>query len=318
MNNQLLFAPEDQDLENQDNKSSNTWKIAIIDDDILVHQVTKMVLEDYTFDGMPVEFIGAFSRKEGHKLFEEHNDIAVCILDVIMETDTAGIELAHDIREQLNNHTTRIVLRTGQPGLSIEEEIISKYCINDYKTKTELTSAKLRTVITSCIRTYVELSELNKAKDGMQYSMDICGSILSDPKYTSEATEYSKAIIESIPQLLNAINDNLKSDINGIVAIIDKNSSDQILAGKSEQGSLINQSVNNILPKNIQDFIANNAEPFITKIIDNDIISCIKKDDAIKSIVFLKGIQQLDDIETDILSSYLRTMLTALNNRFLF
>ena len=318
MNNQLLFAPEDQDSENLDNKPSDVWKIAIIDDDILVHQVTKMVLEDFTFDGKPVEFLGAFSQKEGYKLFEEHNDIAVCILDVIMETDDAGIKLAHDIREKLNNQNARIVLRTGQPGLSIEEEIISKYCINDYKTKTELTSSKLRTVITACIRTYVELSSLNKANNGLQQSMEICSAILSDPQYSSDITEYAKKVLSSVSEVISATNNQLNSDTVGLIAIVEESSSGQILASLNEQGNSFENTIAEVLPAKIQELIANASEQFTAEIIDSDLIVCIKKEDTAKCIAYLKDIAQLDDIETKVVSTYLRTMLQALAKRFLY
>ncbi|THB73673.1 MAG: DUF3369 domain-containing protein [Gammaproteobacteria bacterium] len=317
MNNQLLFAPEDQDFEEQDTNPIDAWKIAIVDDDILVHQVTKMVLEDFTFENRPVQFLGAFSQKEGYKLFEEHSDIAVCILDVIMETDDAGIKLAHDIREKLNNDTTRIVLRTGQPGLGIEEEIISKYCINDYKTKTELTSAKLRTVITSCIRTYVELNTLKNTKSGILKCMDICGSILSDPQYASNINEYSNVVLESLSEVLNSIDKNLAANINGLIAIVDKNSADQILASKSEHGSSGNYSLTEILPEAVQSFIENNSQPFAAEVINGDLIASMNKDDDVKCIAFLKWIPQIAHTEQETVSSYLHTMIKALVKRFL-
>lgn len=317
MNNQLLFAPEDQEFENSNDNPCNAWKIAIIDDDILVHQVTKMVLEDFTFDGRPVQFLGAFSQKEGYKLFEEHNDIAVCILDVIMETDDAGIKLAHDIREKLNNDTTRIVLRTGQPGLSIEEDIISKYCINDYKTKTELTSSKLRTVITACIRTYVELINLNNYNSGIKHSMEICGSILSDPSYSSEIAEYSKAVLDSVSDVLNATNSHNDLDVIGLIATISESSSEQILASINEQGSPLNKTIAEIMPANAQEFILNSSQQFAADIIDSDLVLCVKEESGTKCIAFLKDMAKLDDNETQVLLSYLRTMLQALTKRFL-
>jgi len=38
------------------------------------------------------------------------------LLDVIMETDQAGLDLVEFIRDTLKNETVRIILRTGQPG----------------------------------------------------------------------------------------------------------------------------------------------------------------------------------------------------------
>lgn len=319
MNNQLLFAPEDQGIQELSHKQSETWKIAIIDDDILVHQVTKMVLEDFMFDNQPVEFLGAFSQEEGYKLFEENDDIAVCILDVIMETDTAGIDLAQDIREKLNNSTTRIVLRTGQPGLSVEEDIISKYSINDYKNKTELTSSKLRTVITSCIRTYVEMTNLNKAKIGMRLCMDACGELLSSSEYSSDACEFAKKTLESIPKIFNQINSKINSDFNGLIASIDNSHlTSQILASRNEHGDFSGHKLTDILPDKVHSIITNSSCPLDVKIIDNSLISCHERADGTRCVTYLKDLPALDDTEQEILEAYLNTMMHALVKRFIY
>src|SRR5690606_156682 len=93
----------------------NTWKVAIIDDESQVHAVTRLVLGNTRIDDIPLEFLSANSAAEGLRLFKDHPDIALAFIDVIMETDEAGLELIHKIRNDLQNHTTRIVLRTGQP-----------------------------------------------------------------------------------------------------------------------------------------------------------------------------------------------------------
>lgn len=65
----------------------------------------------------------------------DNPDVAVCLLDVVMETEHAGLETANAIRSMLKNTFVRIVLRTGQPGQAPEETIIAEYDINDYKEK---------------------------------------------------------------------------------------------------------------------------------------------------------------------------------------
>lgn len=92
------------------------WKIAIIDDEEGVHDVTKLTLKTFNFEDRPVEFLSAYSGEEGLTLFRETPDIALAFVDVVMETDDAGLKLVDAIRNELNNHTTRLILRTGQPG----------------------------------------------------------------------------------------------------------------------------------------------------------------------------------------------------------
>ncbi|MGY8669342.1 response regulator, partial [Bradyrhizobium sp. UFLA05-109] len=118
--------------------TARKWKIAVIDDDPAVHDGTRFALSDYSLNGQGLEILSAYSAAEGRKLMREHNDIAAVLLDVIMETDVAGLELVEFIRNEVRNETVRIILRTGQPGQAPERRVIVQYDINDYKAKTEL------------------------------------------------------------------------------------------------------------------------------------------------------------------------------------
>lgn len=112
------------------NKSNTTqknfkdsWKILIVDDEIEVHKVTKAVLSDVVIEGKNLEFISAYSKAEAYDILKEIKDIVVVFLDVVMETDDAGLQLVKDIREEMHNDLIRIVLRTGQPGCAPESRI---------------------------------------------------------------------------------------------------------------------------------------------------------------------------------------------------
>lgn len=311
-NSQLLFAPDDMDFKEDLNESTAAWKIAIVDDDILVHQVTKMVLEDFKFDGLPIKFLSAYSAKEGYQLFKDHDDIAVCILDVIMETDTAGIELAHDIRGKLNNTSTRIVLRTGQPGLSIEEELISKYNINDYKTKTELTSSKLRTLIISCIRTYIEMQHLKRSKAGMEKIIRTISKIVIHKNINVFAQE----ILVQIPSIINTKKGEEATPYNGLVAY-KKDNSTKIVASISSQSDYSEHDISNILPHKVLDLISENKSEFVSELIDGDYIALLTKEDDTSCLVFLKSVTPFDDIQQELLSVYLQNIMETLTNIFI-
>ena len=131
-----------------------SWKVAIIDDEPAVHDGTRFALSDYTLNGQGLEILSAYSAEEGRALIREHPDTAVVLLDVIMETDNAGLDLVNFIRNELKNETVRIILRTGQPGQAPERRVIVDYDINDYKAKTELTADKLFTSLTAALRGY--------------------------------------------------------------------------------------------------------------------------------------------------------------------
>ena len=130
------------------------WRVLIVDDEADVHAVTRLVLSGVVFKNRSVELLSAYSGNEGFEVLAKVPDIALVLLDVVMETDDAGLQLVRRIRDELNNHLVRIVLRTGQPGQAPEERVIVDYDINDYKAKTELTKQKIFTTVISSLRAY--------------------------------------------------------------------------------------------------------------------------------------------------------------------
>ncbi|MDH5444444.1 MAG: response regulator [Gammaproteobacteria bacterium] len=147
--------------ENDDVKSvKRTWKVLIVDDDDVVHQVTSMVLSDYSFEGEPVQILKSYSGFECRRIMQNSPDIAVVIMDVVMETDTAGLDAIKYIREELGNHSVRIIVRTGQPGQLPEKIIVAEYDINGYLEKADLTAAKLYDNLDSSLQAYKEINNL--------------------------------------------------------------------------------------------------------------------------------------------------------------
>ena len=142
----------------------------IVDDEPEVHAVTKLALSDFNFLGRGLEFHSAFSGQEACELIEQHPDAAILLLDVVMETDDAGLKVARYIREQAQNHYTRIILRTGQPGQAPERTVIVNYDINDYKSKTELTAQKLFTAVMSSLRSYRDIMSIDQSRHGLEKS----------------------------------------------------------------------------------------------------------------------------------------------------
>ena len=163
MSDLFQFAQESETPKTLPEKA---WKVLIVDDDESVHAVTTNVLKTVVIEDRRLELIHAMSEKEARKKLQEHDDIALALVDVIMETQSAGLDLVNHIRKDLKNDLMRLVIRTGQPNEAPEREIIEKYDINDYKEKTELTVDKLYTVIRTSVKQYVQLVELeNKYED---------------------------------------------------------------------------------------------------------------------------------------------------------
>jgi signal transduction histidine kinase len=151
-----------------DTVEPGSWKILVVDDDIEVHKLTHFVLSGFTYENRPLQLIEAHTCESAIKILTSNSDISLVLLDVVMETDYAGLELVKYIREELHNHLIQIVLRTGQPGQAPEFEVFAKYDINDYKEKTELTVTRLFSTVMSSLRAYKLSKSLQDSVDQLE------------------------------------------------------------------------------------------------------------------------------------------------------
>ena len=149
-----------------------SWKIVIVDDEEEVHDVTSLALKSVSYSDRDLVFLNARSAAEARSLLSSHTDVALVLLDVVMETDDAGLRLVQWIREELMNPHVRVVLRTGQPGQAPESTVIRDYDISDYRTKTELTSTRLFTTVISALRTYEQLQEVERLRAALERERD--------------------------------------------------------------------------------------------------------------------------------------------------
>jgi len=134
----------------------------VIDDEPDVHRATTFALAGVKILGRPLQFLHAYSASEAAHLLKTERDVAVVLLDVVMEREDAGLALVKTIRQELRLTETRIILRTGQPGYAPEIETIHDFDINDYKTKSELTRTKLYATVTAAVRAYEQIRKLDQ------------------------------------------------------------------------------------------------------------------------------------------------------------
>ncbi len=151
------------------------WKVLIVDDDVDVHVVTKFSLSNACFMGRRLSFLHAYSGEEALTALRSNDDVALVLLDVIMETTDAGLKVATRIRDELHNQLVRIVLRTGQPGQALEHSIILDYDINDFWCKTDLTTRKLFTTVIASLRGYHSLCEADRRIRQAEAERDVIG-----------------------------------------------------------------------------------------------------------------------------------------------
>jgi signal transduction histidine kinase/CheY-like chemotaxis protein len=220
------------------------WRIAVIDDKPAVHDGTRFALSDYRLHGQGLEILSAYSAAEGRELMRRHSDVAVVLLDVIMETDTAGLSLVEFIRKELKNETVRIILRTGQPGQAPERRVIVDYDINDYKAKTELTADKLFTSLTAALRSYQQLQRMVETRRGLEIIID-AASTLFDFKSMQRLAE---GVLTQIGSLLNV-------DCAGILVLREPQNAHEtfsVLAGSGCYSRFIGSEVSQILESDLR------------------------------------------------------------------
>ena len=165
MEDELLTFVE---AETEPKAEEDFWNVLIVDDEPEIHMVTKLVLGEFVFEERKLKFYSAYSEKEAREFLQEHDDIALIMLDVVMEDEESGLRLARYIRRELENSFVRIILRTGQPGYAPEARVIMDYEINDYKEKTELTAQRLITAVVSALRSYRDLTAIDRNKRGLE------------------------------------------------------------------------------------------------------------------------------------------------------
>ena len=195
----LIFASEDPS-DDALSRDVSPWKVMIVDDEPAIHDVTKLALKGVKFADRPLQFIDCYTGAEACRVIEAHPDVALILLDVVMETDHAGFDVAKHVREAVGNQKVRIVLRTGQPGQAPEREVITTYDINDYKEKTELTASKLFTVIYASLRAYRDISTIEASKLGLAQVIEASANIFQ----LSALDRFSQGVLEQLAALFRA------------------------------------------------------------------------------------------------------------------
>jgi signal transduction histidine kinase/DNA-binding NarL/FixJ family response regulator len=306
----VLHLIDDTDIAHED-PSARKWKIAVIDDDQAVHEGTRFALSDYVLDGQGLEILSAYSAAEGRALMRAHPDIAAVLLDVIMETDVAGLELVEFIRNEIHNETVRVILRTGQPGQAPERRIIVQYDINDYKAKTELTADKLFTSLTAALRSYQQLERMVQTRRGLEIIID-AASTLYDFKSMQRLAE---GVLTQLASLLNV-------DCAGILVLRDdgsKTSEDfSVLAGSGCYSRFIGAASSRSLDADLRTMVEAAFKRRKHEFADHRTVLYVRTGSGREVVVLLQAERQLSETDRSLVEIFGSRLSIAFDNVILY
>ncbi|BBE31197.1 hypothetical protein OSSY52_13380 [Tepiditoga spiralis] len=303
MNDNLIFSDED-DFPKLEEKP---WKILIADDDHSIHAMTKLVVNDIIFENKKIQCFSAYSGKETLDILNNNEDIALVLLDVIMEEEDTGLKVVKQIRENLKNKKVRIILRTGQPGQAPEKMVVSKYDINDYKTKTELTVQKMYTTIIAALRAYKELEIIENSKKAL------CGVIEASIRLfeSKSIKNFASELLKELSYLLE-INKGIIINTSGMVF---ENNEDnyEILAcsGEYEKNNVLEiKKLEDEVKEKIKMALKNNKSYFY----DNEYIGYFKTETGKINLVYLNSESEFSELDKKAIEIFSRSVAVGYDN----
>ena len=291
-----LFSTEEESYTNE--VTLTPWLVLVVDDEADVHTITKMTMIGFKVDNKPIEIISAYSKAEGVIKFKDNPDIALAIVDVVMESEHAGLELIDFVRNQLENHKVRLVLRTGQSGQAPESEVISKYDINDYKSKTELTTQKLRTLFYSSIRSYRDIETIERSRKGIHNVLESTSNVLK----SSTLSNFANAVLEQIVVLQGYKSQAVYAST---FPNVENNERQQyFMASTSEYRNENNLTTYDSLPDEIKTKFddALNSEKSIK--FENGYVAYLKTPSGHQNVLAIISEQDIDDYDLELLELY--------------
>ncbi len=310
----LVFTDESNDEPGHSEKAiEDYWHILVVDDEVEVHMVTRLALKKTKIFGKNLKIHSADSAKQAKELLQSNIPFAMAIIDVVMETDKAGLELVSWIREVKENHHIRLVLRTGQPGQAPEKEVIANYDINDYKEKTELTSTKLFTLSYACLRAYRDIKALYDNKKGLETVINSSNKIFAH----QSIKDFTQGVLQQLCSLSHIDSSAFFVNVNFIAASHGERHS-IVIAATGRFSAFLNHPLSDVI-KEIGDErleIAYNigghhfGEDYFIGVYDSHLDG--------KNLFFIEGIEKANSLDRKLIEVFGNNIGVAFDNHAMF
>ncbi len=278
-----------------------------VDDDQTFQSSLVYSMRDFRYGQSALEILRASNSDQAALILAAHEDIAVVFLDVVMETEDAGLRLVRSIRETLQNNQVRIVLLTGQPGFAPVRPTLEELDINEYWLKSELNEARLFNVLTSNIRSWQQLRTLYKARKGLSLIID-----------SSKDLFLARSLRNFSDRVLLRLADLLETRPNGVVCVSsDSTRADslRVVAGQGRFEGLQDADLAALQPLKMQSLLSRCLETG-QDIFDGSAIVLFISNEHIdyRCAVLVETDKELTETDLDILRVFGATATTGLYN----
>ncbi len=305
----LLLAQEPAGQPKSELVAGHPWKLLIVDDEKEVHDVTRLALSDFEFANRPLQLLNAYSGKEALEIMSKNPDIALVLLDVVMETDHAGLDVVKNIREVMHNQFVRIILRTGQPGQAPEHKVITNFDINDYKEKTELTRQKLFTTVYTSLSSYRDMLALDGNRRGLVKVIEASAKI-----FELRSLEYfAEGVLEQLTALLYLDQDAMVIMSSGLAA--DRDNGDfNVVAATGQYQRYVGKDLRKSLDQSVLERVNHSMQSKGSTFGANYYVGYYKTDSGVEHILYVSANSPISVPDRNLIELFTRNVAIAHEN----
>ncbi|MBF0293649.1 MAG: DUF3369 domain-containing protein [Magnetococcales bacterium] len=304
----LIFA-EDSAGDQVAEREPDPWKLMIIDDDRDVHALSRLVLRNFRFEGRTLRFIEGYSGSDAQRLIQEHPDTAVLLLDVVMETDQAGLDVVRFIRETLGNRLVRIILRTGQPGFAPQQQVIMDYDINDYKEKIDLTDLRLVTAVITSLRSFRDLMIIEHSRQGLRKIIHATGSLFEVRSIKTLAT----GVLTQLVSILGLDESALYAQASGF-AVNGESGLMRLYAGTGRFAACEGLPLEEAVDQEVLGQVRQALEREESLFFGNAYVGCFRTMQGSVNLLYLKGMGDLGEWDQELIRLFAANVGLAFDN----
>ncbi len=309
----VSFKKEDEKDLHLSHDLKQYWHVLIVDDDVEVHAVTLLALKSVDILGKKLKFYTAESAEQAKALLQQDIPFGLALIDVVMETETAGLDLVRWIRNVNKNEYIRLVLRTGQPGQAPEREVITNYDINDYKEKTELTATKLYTLTYACLRSYRDIIALYENKSGLETIIKSSNKIFAH----QSLNDFTQGMLQQLCALFHIETGAVFSNVDFIAASYGENTN-KIIAATGKFSRFLNHSLDKFIEGLDNELISKLCEQGGQHFGDNYFMGVYNSHLDGHNLFFIDGIQKVNSLDRQLIEVFGTNIGVAFDNHAMY